>query len=638
MWWQLGVSIFQTLVFVGSVWWLQPVDGSMGSAYQIITLDSVYSTVDFLVPVILELLSKGRRSPEGLTWSQSKMKLMAKQYVAAITPMSSFLDRYLVYIAYIGLSWMIQLLTYGTVPAEANLLGLLLPIPWIIRPILQTETFQTCRRQVLIVGRKLWRQLICLTFAAILNQMVVTIFDQHPHISRKEISAILKDSTYDHIDEFVKIFIVTHIFQHVQDKHQFTRPILRRLYNYGAVLETSLRARYEDPFSQITDPREKIRAIVMKRRFEQFYNPHILMILNKLYSERHGQLFDEFLNQQLNYGMELTALFCTLYTAASFFRQPLLLLPISLLFAQDWVDAGVKVLGTGVGFILSSYFGGAVLCSFGTLLLINRLTIWLWQQLTKKIRKYTWLICHNQSYNREIIVSAVSLMVIAQSFPRLTGRLIIGLELTLIQHPWILGWFLVLGSLSDYATGHMIILALALYLGINLQDYRQVPSDIVTPNLIMSYRIDPNDIIPARSLISQNRSLMDLEPAVSPLSSDPLPSTGQPDPIHHSLTPPHRRSSPRPLRPLQPLHPLQPLQPVHLKSADPPPSTQMALNRTRQHHGNPINSRVKVSLTGLTQYLQDEYIQVPTISSRLDLEQKLNPGLEFNFHIDETYI
>jgi hypothetical protein len=509
MWWQVGVSIFQTLIFAGSIWWLSPVNGSL---YQLITLDSVYSTLDLLLPVILELLAST------LTWkylAQVAAKIRAM-------PTTFFLDRYLVYVSYIMLWWCLYILTYALDFRSLNLIGLVLPIPWIIQSIVSTDLFQRGRHQIMTLGQKLWRKLSYVIVASILNQMVLTIFGQHPQISSREIGTILEKTSYERIDEFIKTFIVTNIFQKVEQKHGFTRPLLKRLYNYGAIMETTIRARYEDPFSQIPDPREKIRTIVMKRRFEQFYNPHILMLLNKLYAERQG--FDEFFDQQVTYWSQQTALFCTLYTVSSFFRHPGLLFPVALLFATDWTDIAIKAVGGVIGIMWPNYFGGiggAFVCSYGTPILINRITEWCWQQLRKKYHKYQWLICHNQEYTREIVVAAGSLILISRYFSVLPGRCIILFELLSMQHPWILAWLTVVGALSEYAIGHVIILALSLYLGLNLTDYSQIPPEVMAPNLIVSYRVEKIPPEPSRSqeppMPEPSRSLPPRSPSPQPL-------------------------------------------------------------------------------------------------------------------------
>lgn len=300
---------------------------------------------------------------------------------------------------------------------------------------------------------------------------------------------------------------------------------MRLLYNQGALIEISPNHRYEDPFEDIVDPVEKIRAILMKRRFEQFYNPHILMILNRLYAQKNASYFQEYIRQRILEFEYLTGIFCALYTAVSFFKVPELMFPLAILlipWRSDWKTIGIHSLiesvGIGLTYYTNSYLLGAFMCSYGPTLLNNRVTHWALVQTKKRIRKFYWILFHKNTYNWHILITGLQVWIIGNTSldPILKGAFLF-LQGNLVTYPEIYLWYVLMGRFSSYQIMHLIVLGCHLYLGINIYDHRNAPQEIINPQMITSYFIKK---VPDEPVSLSKNYLLELQPINPPVMYD----------------------------------------------------------------------------------------------------------------------
>jgi len=473
--------IIQTFIFAGVLWWIGDTKSSVGT---LIALDSMYSMTEILMGILLQLFAQYCiwLSPYFGFWDNAE---------------GTFLDRYLLYGTYMCSKLILTTLTYNVYPYWLDFGGLLIAIPEITKYILSTQGFKHWSSYIWRYCQKWWRQFICVLFAGILNQMSVVIFNLNPQISRKEISSILKDYSYDHIHYFIKTFILTNIIQQFKESIALSEPIMRLLYNQGALIEISANHRYEDPFVDIVDPVEKIRTILMKRRFEQFYNPHILMILNRLYSQKNPSYIQVYVKKYIRELEYLTGIFCALYTAVSFFQCLELIFPLAILLIpwhSDWntiaINASIELIGIGLSYYTNTYLVGAFMCSYGPTLLNNKIIHWVLIQTKKRIRKWYWLLFHKNTYNWHILITGLQVWIIGNTplDPILKG-IFLFLQGNLVIYPEIYLWYILMGQFSSYRIIHLIVVGCYLYLGINIYDHRNAPQEIINPQIIKSYLI-----------------------------------------------------------------------------------------------------------------------------------------------------
>ena len=234
---------------------------------QLITLDSVYSMFDVITPSLTK-------------------------YHPRLLRETSFIDRYL-YIFFLWSSeWLIEVATYSLFPYWLRLSIALLTLPEIEFFLINQKQVQSIFNIIREFVHKISHKTLCQICATVLNWICSHALQLNPEISRKEIAAILKDSSYKNLVLFVKIVILTHILKTIEEKITFARPFLRLLYNRGSFLPIDPSWKYEDTLADIENRKDKIRVIINQRQFKQFFNPETLHILEQLFWDpNEGTLF-----------------------------------------------------------------------------------------------------------------------------------------------------------------------------------------------------------------------------------------------------------------------------------------------------------------------------------------------------------
>jgi hypothetical protein len=310
------VGLSSTIIQISSFLFLWSYLSGLPFLSKLFTLDSFYGAIDVLsphFPPVFRWLTFGRIE-SSLYWRDS-----------------SFIDRYLYYFFLMGVSLILNLLMNGQFIRQTEIILGFTCLPIFLLGIIEIEMFARLSGHVWSFIRKMARKTMCVTFAALVNKICQMTLDLHPNISRKEISVAIKETSFRDIYLFIRIVVVTQIIKTIEKKLSISAPFLRVMYNRGSFVEVDPSRKYEDPFADITNPKDKLRTIIMKRRFEQFCNPHILRLMEELYlSSNDDSLWKEGI-RKLQYYSLLTSKFSAVYVLTYLFKTPLSMSIFSLL-------------------------------------------------------------------------------------------------------------------------------------------------------------------------------------------------------------------------------------------------------------------------------------------------------------------
>lgn len=509
---------------------------------QLITLDSVYSMFDVIIPSLT-------------------------RYHPQLLRETSFIDRYL-YILFIwGSEWLIEIATYSLLPDILKIFIALLTLPEIEFYLINRKEVQVVFDIIREFANKISHKTLCQVCATVINWICRHALQLNPEISRKEIAAILKDSSYKNLTLFIKIVILTHILKTIEEKISFARPFLKLLYNRGSFLPLPSSWKYEDTLMDIENRKDKIRIIINQRQFKQFFNPETLHILEQLFWDPNEGTFWKEVDKKKVMWTILTSKLCAIYTACNLFylwspqRQyiSLLLLTLSLILMDyhtwqvvlsdvsralriGWLlkgsyrarlrfiwmqshrivmkyfdfffDFNIKLVACAYCYIsplaYHNYNGGyllaAILATYGELI-NNSVFWWVVKQTKKKIKKYTRVFLpflyddakhlqSKQSYpnNQTLILSLTFVYVVSIFLGDYTKFIVLTGSAILSNFPVLVFFFSFLGWFSNYNLIHLLKLFVLLYFYINFQRYNVIPETIINVNMIENYNVKQTPI------------------------------------------------------------------------------------------------------------------------------------------------
>ncbi len=474
----------------------------------LITLDSVYSLCDIILFSLFRLLSYLLSFIPFLSLSRRKdesSKFLCQSQLCWKN--SSSIDRYLFYILIWGAFVIFDVLTWEYLHPIGAVTTVILSIPFILEYLQTLPPFVWYRSYIFSLFRRTYRTLICQIFAATLNKICEITLFRNPQISHREISSLISDFSTDHLVYFLKILILTNIFSQVEEHHPSLTSLLRNIYNRGMILDISPSHKYKDLFRHITDPRKKILTIIMTRRFDQFCNPYILLLLSKLYEESKSSFLSTSLTNFLISFSELTVICCAIYTACTLFSAPWLVGPLSLLFLNfnQTSDTLILDLLMKVGaFFLSlrgsvPYFVPPLLSSYG-ILLYNPVSRWIYSEITRKLSSFSSFLKRNLSCLEILLLMASFILLIRLLIPSpLPLFLLLGLTACL-HH--VTSWLrdsnnmtpalfydllVICGFFSSYSWLHLLSIVLVLFWSVVLFDFFTNPSVLLDLEVITSY-------------------------------------------------------------------------------------------------------------------------------------------------------
>ena len=457
----------------------------LSGPYRYVTMDSVTSMIDFLSMTLLD----------------KPLALYQK------TPLS---DRYLYYTLLYGLELLGNLFFAGMDPFPFLLFWgcSILAVPcvslWMMDLIIHGyHVFDRVKKRVYTYCHKQTKRLLSLIFASILNLICETTLDMNPAITRKEIATTFSESDYASVSLFIRIFVFTNIVATFESKGMRGKGMtafLKTMYNAGQVLE--VKSQYQDPFPNIPDPADKIRAVLLSRRLEQFFNPYVLMMLLQLYETKRSSKITEILSQKVRYFEYLTTKFCSVYTAGTVTKSPIIMFGLSnvLLFYRDvktrsyWgiaLDVCLRSFGLLSTYLTGSYLLGSIICEYSELL-YNRATIFTLRALGKKLEKYYRLFVANREYLPDIVIPIGVLTCLYRfELEPYIFLLFVALGFSIARNRYIFGVIATSGFFSSYGVMHLLGVGVTLYSGISLRDVDIFPEEYLDPKMVTSYLMTP---------------------------------------------------------------------------------------------------------------------------------------------------
>jgi hypothetical protein len=314
-------------------------------------------------------------------------------------------------------------------------------------------------------------------------------------VSRREIEAVYDMYDYSHVDLLVRIFIAVNIVGNVDATSRYFGGIVRMLYNRGKIVDLRENCGYVDPYPETKDPKEKIRKIVMGRKWDLFYNPIVMETLIAMYKTGESGKFLAWLRKNLMWvGVTVTQFF-TVWTLSGYFRSPLVLLVVScvLLHARcaDVYELMFLMPFRMLGVVLAygGWFTAGSAVSELSDLLWNRSTWWLGRKIQRRLWYCGGVLVHDNSLNVCIFMYAVLPTVFYRWLQPVSATALLTI-MPLVDKP-LIALYMMFGLFSGFSTVHMLMLSALLYVSWNVYNYKTAPERSIRSRMIQSYYFEP---------------------------------------------------------------------------------------------------------------------------------------------------
>jgi hypothetical protein len=392
----------------------------------------------------------------------------------------SYIDRYIYYMLLITIKPFLQLMFYNY---NSYLLNYILCIT--ILPIFFTQLLIYIDPIFFLIKRQYAKCIKLITYEVvnyIITLVCLNTLNYNPCLNRKEIAVLLKKNHKDNILQFIKSFILLTIINTLSDGNTFTLNIVKKIYNKKAVYK------YKDPFPTIKTDIDKIKTILVKRQWQQFFNPYIIHLMTNLYTN-NDKVVHKLSKSLRDYELAFAKMF-TILTFCKFMLlydvEPYVIFVsmgiVSLLLAfgdKNRHQFTITVGGLLIGYYMDNYTLGAFLCEY-THLCFLRLIIWGYKSVEK------WAI-----YNQHVLTHYNLL-----NYYLLTHLLLSFIDPTMIyvvflicnaKYPLLTGYVLFFGYFSNYNILHLCYLSLVCYVVLNLVHYKSAPKPKIPMLYITNY-------------------------------------------------------------------------------------------------------------------------------------------------------
>lgn len=227
------------------------------------------------------------------------------------------LKRYFYYLLMTCCQFFLNFLFYNYFSSFLLKSSYFLALPWVYSMVKETQIYRQVSDKVFIFCHKQFKRTLASLFAALLNFICLLALNIDPEISRTEISSIIGESELDYILTFVKILIFSVIIKGIAKK-KYMLPMLKTLFNQGKFVDKIV-CQYRTIYPEIKNPVDKIRMIINHRKFEEFFNPTIMLSLLEIYEDRQQGSLIPYLISQFAYLSELTSFFTSVLVLGFFF-------------------------------------------------------------------------------------------------------------------------------------------------------------------------------------------------------------------------------------------------------------------------------------------------------------------------------
>ena len=248
-------------------------------------IDSTYSMINYVSYQFGQNLRIWGLEEELMENPRSTLISSTGSFDLSTGPSISLIDRYLYYGLLTLTEFSVSILTANKLSYVRYCLFTILTLPKIQKWMLKVPLWISLRESVHNFIKERIQKVICVLFATIFNFVCEIALDVKPQLSGQEVSKMSENTDYETLMMFVRIFVFTNILEELKGKTagNVVVPLMQQMYNYGQVLDVPYEQRYHDPFEDIPNPEDKIRALILKRRWDQLNNPFILTQLLHLY-------------------------------------------------------------------------------------------------------------------------------------------------------------------------------------------------------------------------------------------------------------------------------------------------------------------------------------------------------------------
>lgn len=249
------------------------------------------------------------------------------------------------------------------------------------------------------------------------------------------------------------------------------------------------------------------------------------MMLLRLYESKRASKIAQVLAQRVDYLEYPTTKFCSIYTAGTGTKSPLIMCGLStLLFfwsgrisccsvqratqifycdmsPNKLLDIGLRLSGTLPTYMTGSYLLGSIICEYSELL-YNRATIFTLKTFAKKSEKYYRLFVANREYLWDILIPIVCLHSLSRmELESYIFIMFLGLGLSISRNRYLFGIIMTSGYFSGYNLWHLLGVGSVLYTGISLREVDIFPEEYIEPKMVSSYLMTPPTVIHEEPMI-----------------------------------------------------------------------------------------------------------------------------------------
>lgn len=414
--------------------------------------------------------------------------------------------RYMWYCLLISVNYISIVVMYGRYSLITTRLLCALATPFCTRLVcLHAKWFDGLYKKIEKLFKKAAKTMMCGGVAFVTNVLCKEVLNHDCMISRKEIEDVYESYEYAHMNLLVRIFVAVNIVGTIDITSKYFGNIVRMFYNRGKVVDLRKNCGYVDPYPEIKDPKEKIRRIVMSRKWNLFYNPVVLETLIELYEKGEPGKFFIWLKQNLIWIGVIVTQFFTAWTLSYHFRSPWVLLGVSwsVVHARgvDVHELSFLTPFKAVGVLLSCYgwfVTGSAISELSDLLW-NRATWWLGRKIQRRLEYYHGVLTHDNSLNGYIVFYAMFIYFLYK-YLHLAAIIILLPLLPFVSHNFV-ATYMLLGIFSGFSLTHMLVLMIVLYLYHNIRNYKTAPKRKINPSMIQSYCYEPVEKPPPKIVV-----------------------------------------------------------------------------------------------------------------------------------------
>jgi len=398
-----------------------------------------------------------------------------------------YYDRYIYYFLIILLNPLIHLLFYNFDNLLINYLLFLSSSPPIIIYILDwLEPLITIIKHKVEKIKKLIKYHVT---NYILKKLCEHLLSIDPCFNLKEIAHFWKKNHKENIFLFFKNVIVLIVIKAISNSN--TLNIVKKLYNTRAYYQ------YKDPHPNIYFDIEKIKMIVMKRQWEEFFNPYIIETLYKILENKEIDDINDSIKTIENSVGKLLTVLCLSKISYLYFNEltliNYLLIGITsiLLSSINVKNIIIKIIGVVIAYTYDNFLLGAIICEF-TDLFFSNVFIWIINNIYKWFINNKHIITHYNHYNYNIFLHIMYFYYIYINNIHINTFLIYNFIFLILNasNPFLTFWFCYFGYFSNYNLYHMLFLAFVVYILINFYYSKNAPKPTINMEFIQNYQLE----------------------------------------------------------------------------------------------------------------------------------------------------